>query len=1325
MHIITIRDRHQTDQGFEAAVSFDSESEHRITVANLFGGVEEATLAWYFEQWTRTPSAEDGSAPQATDSVKDYGQQLFEQVFGSNEDVYTQYCELRDRFSQIEISIESRSPEFQAMHWEALWDPALDEPLAVQCTMVRRLIPPEAMYDGMAPSPYLDMLLVTARPGEEDDAGYRTIARPLTEAIDRAQLPVRVTHLRPATYEALEKHLQARENYYHIVHFDAHGTLLSHGQLEALRKGGRQGEEGLPGYKGYRAFLLLEGGRRGMASLIEVNTLAGLLRDKGVPVCLVNASRPGKPIFSAKETGAQNVPPPITAVRETSIASRLVAAGLRTVVATGCSTTAATVFLERLYAQLLDHRLLPDAVRDARRSLYNHRQDNGQAKQSCAGQAVDLEDWLLPTVYCREDVDLNLREFTAQEAEFFADEANTIPKALNSSFVGRDLDILKLERSLDRHNIVLLQGAGGAGKTTLLKHLQNWWQTTRFAEKVLYFSYDQQAWTVEQIVLTISHQVYNPFELDDFQTVPLPDKIDKLSELLKASPYVLMFDSLESATGQPLVIANSLEPDQQQALKTFLETLKGGGTKVVLASRNSEEWLEPVLNGGGPNHHGPAPAPSREVNRYVLPGLDPDARSHLAQAILARQGKDTEAIAKLLQDSNFKQLMTLLAGYPLAMEVILANLRQQQPEAVLAALQAQGTTPTGEAIAPQTGHIVNCVAYSYGQNLSSAAQKLLLCLAPFKTVFRRDCLPQYIRQLQQQDAFKDYPFEQLDEMVAAALGEGLLSRLEEDVPSILALSPAFSYALDTKMRALDEQTQRSLRLAFNAYYREMGDDYRELINSKAGHERRTGLACCRLEYENLYQVLQIGLDEQDSIDVFYCLRDFLRISNDLSGWLALSKQVYDIQAQYPTQIRTGKLGIDIAMVAGDLATCYLLSQDYLLAENLYQESIAVAHELTGIDERLKQLKLLAVSFHQLGIVAQKQQQWQQAKDYFNKALLIKIEYGDTSSQANTYHQLGVVAQEQWQWQQAIDYFNRALTIKIECGDFPSQANTYYQLGVVAQEQRQWPQALDYFNQALAIKIKYRDRSDQARIYARLGAIAQEQRLWQQAAEDYGRALDVYVEHGDRASQARTHHNLGVVAQERRLWQQAVDHYSQALTIYAERGDRTSQARTCYNLGVVLREQRQWQQAADYFSQSLTIYTEYGDRSGQARAYFQLGILAEEWQRWHQAKTYYAQALEIYVGYGDRYNQARVYARLGRVAEAKGDWTTAVELYLEDLRITVEFQDEAGLQDSMQNIARVYRECRDEAFLAQAVEIMGEDADALWQAILVYGSKGRP
>ncbi len=73
-------------------------------------------------------------------------------------------------------------------------------------------------------------------------------------------------------------------------------------------------------------------------------------------------------------------------------------------------------------------------------------------------------------------------------------------------------------------------------------------------------------------------------------------------------------------------------------------------------------------------------------------------------------------------------------------------------------------------------------------------------------------------------------------------------------------------------------------------------------------------------------------------------------------------------------------------------------------------------------------RIKAIVYHQLGVVAQEQRQWEQAEQYCQQALQIRIEYNDRYSQADTYHQLGMVAHEQEQFQQARKYFLKALEV---------------------------------------------------------------------------------------------------------------------------------------------------------------------------------------------------------------------------------------------------------------------------------------------------------
>jgi hypothetical protein len=59
------------------------------------------------------------TAAQIRDSIPDYGEKLFDQMFVDHH-AYAAYTQLRPQLNTVEIVIESESPEFQALHWEAL-----------------------------------------------------------------------------------------------------------------------------------------------------------------------------------------------------------------------------------------------------------------------------------------------------------------------------------------------------------------------------------------------------------------------------------------------------------------------------------------------------------------------------------------------------------------------------------------------------------------------------------------------------------------------------------------------------------------------------------------------------------------------------------------------------------------------------------------------------------------------------------------------------------------------------------------------------------------------------------------------------------------------------------------------------------------------------------------------------------------------------------------------------------------------------------------------------------------------------------------------------
>ncbi len=80
-------------------------------------------------------------------------------------------------------------------------------------------------------------------------------------------------------------------------------------------------------------------------------------------------------------------------------------------------------------------------------------------------------------------------------------------------------------------------------------------------------------------------------------------------------------------------------------------------------------------------------------------------------------------------------------------------------------------------------------------------------------------------------------------------------------------------------------------------------------------------------------------------------------------------------------------------VIDDIADRQLSLKQYKEAEASYQKTLSIWLENKGYDaDDIR--KMSASIYHQLGIVAEEQRQWQQAEQYYQQALQIRLEYND-------------------------------------------------------------------------------------------------------------------------------------------------------------------------------------------------------------------------------------------------------------------------------------------------------------------------------------------
>ena len=769
------------------------------------------------------------------------------------------YTQAREKdVSQLRFEILGSPEFFHRLNWEALKDPDLPTPFVVEAPMVRRTFQPLIIEARSQPSPTINLLIISARPGERRDVGYRTITRPLVKSLRQASLKVKVDIVRPGTYEALTKHLDSvREDhgagFYHIIHFDIHGSLLTYEQLQRVSEAKtflfqtRYGRADIQPYKGRKAFLFFESEVPGKLDLAEAGEIANLLINHRIPITVLNACQSGKQVGDS----------------ESSLASRLLEAGVQTILAMGYSVTvsAAALMMETFYRQLFAEEDLSVAIRRARKELFNQK-----GRRAYFNQQIDLEDWMLPVVYqsggAMAESPITLREFAIdEEVEFYEHQArmHDWPEP-TYGFVGRDLDILRIEKRLlcERNgkpsNLLLIKGMGGSGKTTLLNHLMEWWQTTNFVGEVFYFGYDQKPWILQQIMDQIAKTLFEAkgtsravadAKLAVFRAMNLKAQQQKLADLLRSERHILVLDNLESVTSSNLAIMNTLTEDERLALREFLFKLSGGKTFVLLGTRGGEGWL---IEGQS--------APLKENDIYDLSGIDPEAASIMADRILQQNIPNCKIREASRRSSEFRRLLEVLDGYPLPMQVVLANLAHQTPAEVLEAVQVGGVLEDSE-IQTKTESIIRCIDYSHS-NLSPEAQELLLCLAPFTGVIFEGLIEQYFQHLKQQPYLAHLRFDLWPEVLKEVKNWGLLS--PDKMPGFLRLQPTFPYFLLTRLNeAAKEDMRQAIESAFKEHYNGVSKGLAILLESKEPKERKKGQAMTRYEYENLNTALDLEI----------------------------------------------------------------------------------------------------------------------------------------------------------------------------------------------------------------------------------------------------------------------------------------------------------------------------------------------------------------------------------------------------------------------------------------------------------------------------------
>ena len=203
-----------------------------------------------------------------------------------------------------------------------------------------------------------------------------------------------------------------------------------------------------------------------------------------------------------------------------------------------------------------------------------------------------------------------------------------------------------------------------------------------------------------------------------------------------------------------------------------------------------------------------------------------------------------------------------------------------------------------------------------------------------------------------------------------------------------------------------------------------------------------------------------------------------------------------------------------------------------------------------------------------------------AKEYFEKALAIKIQIGDKQGEATLYGSLGAVFQALGEYDKAIEYLEKAFPIRIQIGDKQGIARNYGSLGNVFISRGKYDKAKEYLEKALAITIEIGDKSGATSSYRNLGTVFKSLGKCEKAEEYFKKALEIGIQICDKREEAADYGSLGALYQSLGEYVVAEGYFEKALSISQDIRDLDMEFQCLCILSMVKISQNKIQEAFD-------------------------------------------------------------------------------------------------------------------------------------------------
>ncbi len=342
--------------------------------------------------------------------------------------------------------------------------------------------------------------------------------------------------------------------------------------------------------------------------------------------------------------------------------------------------------------------------------------------------------------------------------------------------------------------------------------------------------------------------------------------------------------------------------------------------------------------------------------------------------------------------------------------------------------------------------------------------------------------------------------------------------------------------------------------------------------------------------------------------------------------------LYSLAEKFPEAVEHLKTALTIFEeyeILDRLAQSY--SQLGIVEENAaeYTHALKAFMASQKINEEIGEDLNRAWEFRRIGkIYSLRLNQFNEAKEYFSKAYDLFVELEQAELQVELLLDLGLVAEKEGDFDRSLNYFSQAQVLAEENNFRPGLSKALLYQSNSHWFQGDYQQAFRAQRQSLEIAKSLNDKLRQAFIYNTLGLIHWTLNDPERALKNLHHSLDLATEMRSPIDIASAHNNIGLVHRKEKRFEKSLESFNEALKRDIQLKSKWGQGYTHRNMGMSLMRMGKLDAAAGHFNQAMSFSGEIGDRTNVVKIMLELGHLALERKQWQKAVPLFEKAYAL-------------------------------------------------------------------------------------------------